>query len=165
MTGAGRIGFIYVLWDAYWGSRHFSPDNPVLPVSCQLGVRVLEIPSALATNYTSVVGIGRIRQRARSLCMLTGVPIIECTTVLYITYSSSMQELILQGMQQKLQKSSSRCNKNTLHGQSNYILQPPNDLFPIVNRFRYTKNNVTKVRFSILMDATVIIGPLIIYNI
>ena len=47
----------------------------------------------------------------------------------------SMQNLMLQGLQQKLQKSCSRCNKNTWHVESSYILQPPNYV-PFVNRFR-----------------------------
>ena len=81
--------------------------------------------------------------------------------LLYITptYTSSMQELILQGMQQKLQKSCSRCKKNTWHVESNYILQHPKYLLLIVNRFRHT-NDITKDRCSIPMDATVMLGAL-----
>ena len=47
--------------------------------------------------------------------------------VLYIspTDTSSMQNLILQGLQQKLQKSCSRCNKNTWHVESSYIFTTP----------------------------------------
>ena len=54
-------------------------------------------------------------------------PSFESSNVLYIspTDTSSMQNLILQGLQQKLQKSCSRCNKNTWHVESSYILQPP----------------------------------------
>ena len=54
-------------------------------------------------------------------------PSFEFSSVLYIspTDTSSMQNLILEGLQQKLQKSCSRCNKNTLHFESSYILQPP----------------------------------------
>ena len=43
-----------------------------------------------------------------------------------------MQDLILQGMQQKWQKSCSRCNKNTWHFESNCILQPPNTCFSLL---------------------------------
>ena len=68
-----------------------------------------------------------------------------------------MQDLILQRIQQKLQSSCSRCNKNTWHVESNYILQPP---LSFVNRFRYTQNNVTKDRCSIPKDTTVMLGPL-----
>ena len=71
-----------------------------------------------------------------------------------------MQNLILQGLQQKLQKSCSRCNKNTWHVESSYILQPPKYLLLFVNRFRYINNNVTKDRCSIPVDTTVRLGAL-----
>ena len=84
--------------------------------------------------------------------------------VLYIyvspTDTSSIQNLILQGLQQKLQKSGSQCNKNTWHVESSYILQPPKYLLLFVNRFRYINNDVTKDRCSIPMDTTVRRGPL-----
>ena len=52
----------------------------------------------------------------------------ESSSVLYIspTYTSSMQELVMQGIQQKLEKSYFRCKKNTWHIESSYILQPLN---------------------------------------
>ena len=83
-------------------------------------------------------------------------------SVLYISPNdtSSMQNLILQGFQKNLQKSCSRCNKNTWHIESSYILQPPIYLLPFVNRFWYINNNVTKDRCSISMDTTVRLGPL-----
>ena len=89
-------------------------------------------------------------------------PSFESSSVLYIspTDTSSMQNLILQGLQQKLQKSCSRCNKNTWHVESSYILQPPKYLLLFVNRFRYINNNVTKDRCFIPMDTTVRLGPL-----
>ena len=71
-----------------------------------------------------------------------------------------MQNLILQGLQQKLQKSCSRCNNNILHIESSYILQPPKYLLLFVNPFRYINNNVTKDRCSIPMDTTIRLGPL-----
>ena len=70
-----------------------------------------------------------------------------------------MQNLILQRLQQKLQKTCSRCNKNTWHVESSYILQPPKYLHLFVKRFRYI-NNVTKDRCSIPMDTTVRLGLL-----
>ena len=45
-----------------------------------------------------------------------------------------MQELIMQGMQQKLEKSRIRCKKNTWFVGSNYILQPPKYLSPALAR-------------------------------
>ena len=71
-----------------------------------------------------------------------------------------MQNLILQGLQQKLQKSCSRCNKNIWHVESSYTSQPPKYLLLFVNRFRYININVTKDRCSIPIDTTVRLGPL-----
>ena len=97
------------------------------------------------------------------VCDVCGLrsPSFESSSVLYIspTDTSSVQNLILQGLQQKLQKSSSRFN-NTWHVESSYILQPPKYLLLFVNRFRYINNNVTKDRCSIPMDTTVRLGPL-----
>ena len=54
----------------------------------------------------------------------------------------------------------SRCNKNTRHIESSYILQPPKYLLLFVNRFRYINHNITKDRCPIPMDTTVRLGPL-----
>ena len=98
------------------------------------------------------------------VCNVSGLrsPTFESSSVLYIspTDTYSMQNLILQGSQQKLQKSFSRCNKNTWHVESSYILQPPKYLLLFVNRFRYINNNVVKDRCSIPMDTTFRLGPL-----
>ena len=98
------------------------------------------------------------------VCDVCGLrsPSFESSSVLYIslTDTSSMQNLILEGLQQKLQKSCSRCNKNTRHIESSYILQPPKYLLLFVNRFRYINNNITKNRCAIPMDTTVRLGPL-----
>ena len=89
-------------------------------------------------------------------------PSFESSSVLYIspTDTSSTQNLILEGLQQKLQKSRSRCNKNTRHVESSYILQSPKYLLLVLNQFRYIDNNVTKDRCPIPMDTTVRLGPL-----
>ena len=58
------------------------------------------------------------------------------------------------------QKSCSRCNKNTRHIESSYILQPPKYLLLFVNRFRYLNNNIIKDRCPIPLDATLMLGPL-----
>ena len=98
------------------------------------------------------------------VCDVCGLrsPSFESSSVLYIspTDTSSMQNLILKGLQQKLRKSCSRCNKNTWHVESSYILQPPKHLLLFVNRFRYINNNVTKDRCPTPMDTTVRLGPL-----
>ena len=98
------------------------------------------------------------------VCDVCGLrsPSFESSSVLYIspTDTSSKQNLILEGLQQKLQKSCSRCNKNTRHIESSYILQPPKYLLLFVNRFRYINNNITKDRCPIPMDTTIRLGPL-----
>ena len=98
------------------------------------------------------------------VCDVCGLrpPSFESSSVLYIspTDTSSMQNLIVQGFQQELQKSCSRCNMNTWHVESSYILQPPKYLPLFVNRFRYINNNVTKDIYSIPMDTTVRFGSL-----
>ena len=84
----------------------------------------------------------------------------ESSNVLYITpiCISSMQELIKQGIKQKLEKSCFRCKKNTWHVESNYLVQSPKYVIIVVNRFRYNNNNFTKDRCSIPMDVTVVLG-------
>ena len=98
------------------------------------------------------------------VCDVCGLrsPSFESSSVLYIspTDTPSMQNLILEGLQQKLQKSCSRCNKNTRHIESSYILQPPKYLLLFVNRFRYLNNNITKDKCPIPLDTTVMLGPL-----
>ena len=86
----------------------------------------------------------------------------ESSSVLYIspTHTSSMQNLILEGLRQNLQKPCSRCNKNTWHVESSYTLQPLKYLLLFVNRFKYINNNVTKDRCPIPMDTAVRLGPL-----
>ena len=96
------------------------------------------------------------------VCNVCGLrsPSIESNGVLYTspTHTSSMQELIMQGLQQKLEKSCFRCNKSTWHVESNHILQPPNYLIIVVNRFRYINNQFAKDKCSIPMDMTVVLG-------
>ena len=98
------------------------------------------------------------------VCDVCGLssPSFESSSLLYISPSdtSSMQNLILEGLQKKLQKSCSRCNKNTRHVESSNILQPPKYLLIFVNRLRYINDNITKDRCPIPMDTTVRLGPL-----
>ena len=95
-------------------------------------------------------------------CMWTEFPSFESSSVLYIThtYISSMSDAILQGMQQKLQKSCSRCDMNTLHVESKYISRSPIFLLLIVNRFWYTNNDVSKDWCAIPMDTIAMLCPL-----
>ena len=99
--------------------------------------------------------------RSRSFIFCTNhFHVQPCSLYNSPTDTPSMQNLILEGLQQKLQKSCSRCNKNTWHIESSYILQPPKYLLLFVNRFRYLNNNITKDRCPIPLDTTVRLGPL-----
>ena len=57
-------------------------------------------------------------------------------------------------------QSCSRCNKNTRHVESSYILQPLKYLLIFFNRFRYININVTRDRCFIPIDTTIRFGPL-----
>ena len=126
------------------------------------------LPDSNSTTYPMVASLSDILflfvLEKYIVCDVCGLrpPSFEFSSVLYISLTdiSSMQNLILQGLQQKLQKSCSRCNKNTWHVESSYILQPRKYLLLFVNRFRCINNNVTKYRCSIPMDTTVRLGPL-----
>ena len=126
------------------------------------------IPDSISTTYPTGASLSDIVfsfvLENRIICDVCGLrsPSFESSCVLYIspTDTSSMQNLILEGLQQKLQKSCSRCNRNTWPVESSYILQPPKYMLLFVNRFRYIDNNVTKDRCPIPMDTTVRLGPL-----
>ena len=126
------------------------------------------MPDSSSTTYPMKASLSDIlfsfvfeKNIVRDVCGLRS-PSFESSSVIYIspTNTSSMQNSILQGLQQKLQKFCSRCNKNTWHVESSYILQLPKYLLLFVNRFRYINNNVTKDRCSIPMDTTVRLVPL-----
>ena len=126
------------------------------------------LPDSNSTTYPMAASLSDIlfsfvmeKYIVCDVCRLRS-PSFESSSVLYIppTDTYSMQNLILQGSQQKLQNSCSRCDKNTWHVESSYILQPPIYLLLFVNRFRYINNNVAKDRCSIPMDMTFRLGPL-----
>ena len=89
------------------------------------------------------------------------VPLIwvyEC--VIYFTYWYLFYaKLDFTRIATEIANSCSRCNKNTWHVESDYILEPPKYLLLFVNRLRYINNNATKNRCSIPMDTTVRLGP------
>ena len=88
---------------------------------------------------------------------------LETATALYIApiNNASMQALVLQGHTQKLNKTCSRCNKDTRHTASKHLLQPPNYLIITVNRFKHMDNIITKKRSPIPLDLNIILAPYI----
>ena len=90
------------------------------------------MPDSSSTNYTMGAFLSDILfsfvLEKYIVCDVCGLrsPSFESSSMLYIppTDTSSMQNLILPGLQQKLPKSRSRCNTNTWHFESSYILQP-----------------------------------------
>ena len=164
--------FVEIRWCYCLRIKTFARLRPVI-WSCPALVLIYIInkgsmPDSCSTTYHKGVSLSDILSsfvlEKYIVCDVCGLrsPSFESSSVLYITpnYTSSMQDLILQGMQQKWHKYCSRCNKNTWHVEPNYILQPPKYSLLTVNRFRYTNNNVTKERCSIPMDMTVVFGPL-----
>ena len=91
------------------------------------------MPASSSTTYPTRASLSDILflfvMEKYIVCDVCGLrsPSFESSSVLYIspTDTSSMQNLILEGLQPKLQPSCSRCNKNTWHIESSYILQPP----------------------------------------
>ena len=159
--------FVHIFCRWFSGKDHARQANHVVPFS-KHGDDKGSMPNSSST--TSPVGASlsdllfSFVLEKYIVCEVCGLrsPSFESSSVLHIspTDTPSMQNLILEGLQQKLQKSCSRCNKNTQHIESSYILQPPKYLLPFVNRFRYLNNNIIKDRCPIPLDATVMLGPL-----
>ena len=80
--------------------------------------------------------------------------------VLYITptYTSSMQELIMQRMQQNYISHAFDIKRTLGMANLTIFLQPRKYLIIIVNQLRYINNNFTKDGCSIPMDMTVVLG-------
>ena len=131
-------------------------------------IHKVSLPDSSSTTYPTGASLSDILfsfvLEKYIVCDVCGLrpPSFASSSVLYIspTDTSSVQNLILEGLQEKLQKSCSRCNKNTWHVESSYILQPEKYLLLFVNRFRYIYDNVTKDRCPIPMHTTVRLGPL-----
>ena len=88
-------------------------------------------------------------------------PLFESSSLLCpepSTCTSSMLELIMQGMQQKYKSPTCDVKKTTWHTEPNYILQHSKYVIVIGKRFRYINNNVTEGRCSIPMDMTSVFG-------
>ena len=83
-------------------------------------------------------------------------------SVLYISPNdtSSCKTWFYKDCNKKCKKSVRDVIKTLGTSNQSYILQPPKYLLLFVNRFWYINDNVTKIRCSISMDATVRPGPL-----
>ena len=153
--------------DTFYNCQNQQDSTECLLMSINI-IHKASLPDSNSTTYPRGASLSEILFsfvfEKNIVCHVCGLrsPSFESSNVLYIspTDTSSKQNLILQGLQQRLEKSCSRCNENTWHVESSYILQPPRYLLLFVNRFRYINNNVTKDRCSIPMDTTVTLGPL-----
>ena len=164
-----RVPFFY---DTFFHDTFYNGQNQQDSTECLLMlINIIHkgsMPDSSSTTYPTGASLSDILfsfvLQKYIVCDVYGLrsPSFESSSVLYIspTDTSSMQNLILEGSQQKLQKSCSRCNKNTWHVESSYILQTPKYLLLCVNRFRYINNNVTKDRCPIPMDTSIRLGPL-----
>ena len=74
-------------------------------------------------------------------------PSFQSNNVLYITVmnDASLQELMMQGLDGRLETLCFQCKRNTWHLCSKQFLQPPKYLIIIVNRFSYVDNQVIKL--------------------
>ena len=164
---ADALKFQLVRHDIFYNGQNQEDSTECLPMLINI-IRKCSMPdSSSTTSHTGASlsdNLFSFVLEKYIICDVCGLrsPSFESSIVLYIspTDTSSMQNLILEGLQQKLQKSCSRCNKNTRHAESSYILQPPKYLRLFFNRFRYINNNITKDRCPIAMDTTVSLGPL-----
>ena len=102
---------------------------------CAFFINILVFISRIAMIYIAMIFFSFVLEKD-IVCDVCGLrsPSFESSSVLYIspTDTSSMQNLILEGLQQKLQKSCSRCNKNTWHVEISYILQLQNICFSLL---------------------------------
>ena len=126
------LKFQLVRHDTFYNSQNQQDCTECLLMLIKI-IHKGSLPDSSSTTYPTRAPLSNILfsfvLKKYIVCDVCGLrsPSFESSSVLYIspTDTSSMQNLILQGLQQKLQKSCSRCNKNTWHVESSYILQPP----------------------------------------
>ena len=77
---------------------------------------------------------------------------LRSNSVLYISIinNASLQELVMQGLEERLEKSSFQCKRNTWHLCSKQFLQPPKYLVISVNRFSYVGGQFMKKNRSLV---------------
>ena len=153
-TDVGALKFRLVQYDKFYGGQNQQDSSECLTMLIER-INKGSVPYCGSNDNNDACGL-------RS-------PSLDSSSVLYITpaYTSSMQESIMQGMQQKLEKSCFRCKMNTWHVESNHIfifysLQNILLLFLIgfyKYMYIYINNYFTKdILCSISMDMTVVPG-------
>ena len=84
------------------------------------------------------------------VCDVCGLrsPSFQPNSVLYITIinNASLHELVMQGLEEILEKSCFQCKRNTWHPCSQKLLQPPKYVVININRFSYVCNQFLKNR-------------------
>ena len=137
----GALKFQLVHHDTFYNAHNQQDSTERLLMSINI-IHKGSLPDSSSTTYPMGASLSDIlfsfvleKYIVCDVCRLRS-PSFESSSVLYIspTDISSMQNLIWQGLQQKLQKSCSRCNKNTWNVESSYISQPPKYLLIFVNR-------------------------------
>ena len=76
------------------------------------------------------------------MCVCVRSPSFQSNTVLYITLinNASLLELVMQGLEEKLEKSCFQCKRNTWHKCSQHILHSPKYLIINIKPFSYAGN-------------------------
>ena len=149
-TDVDALKFRLVQYDTFYGGQIQQGSS-----ECLTGISLSEMSFSFMLEKYIVC----------DACVLRS-PSLESSSVLHITptFTSSMQKLIMQGLQTKLEKLCFGWRKKSWHVESNYILQPPKYLIFVVNRIRYIINNFTIDKCSTPMDMTVILGLHTVYR-
>ena len=139
-TDVDALKFRLVQYDKFYGGQNQQDGSECLMMLIEL-INKGSVPYC-GSNYNNSTGVSlseisfSFMLEKYIVCDACGLrsPSFESSSVLYITltYTSSMQELIIQGMQQKLEKSFFLCKKNTWHVEFNHILQAPKYLIIVV---------------------------------
>ena len=87
-------------------------------------------------------------------------PSLQSSDILCITFISdaSLQELVMQGLEERLKKLCLQCNRDTWHTCSKHILQAPKDRLMNVKWFSYIANQFIKDTPLVPLDSSKILG-------
>ena len=116
------LKFQLVRHDIFYNGQNQQDSTECLLMLLNI-IHKVSLPDSSSTTYPTGASLSDILfsfvLEKYIVCDVCGLrsPSFASSSVLYIspTDTSSMQNLILEGLQQKLQKSCSRCNKNTWH--------------------------------------------------